>query len=312
MIWNDLARESKLLFSFVFLSWILIGVLLLLSPVDIDFISFAPLLVLPVILYVAAYYYLWRDEKTLSAMCEMIAAGWLLLIPVLASTYLAMSIGMPLADQELMAMDKAIGFNWYAFINAVDQFSLLAKVLDFSYITFGYQMFIVPLLLVKVKKFNRAYAFILGYGLLCYISSFIAIWYPALGTYAIMGMDQTNFQNINVQYAYHFLESFNAVRTGEPFVLALGVASGILTFPSVHAGVAFLIIWAMWDVKFLRYPFLVLNILMAVSAVSHSNHYLVDIIMGAGVTGLTVSIVSYLFLNSKIKLLIRQPAEALS
>lgn len=308
----NLTRENKYLFGFVVISWIVVGFLLLISPVDIDLRSFAPLLAILCALYCFAVYFMVRKEKTLSVMLEVVAAGWGLLIPVLASTYLAMSIDMPLADPELMAMDQAIGFNWYNFIQSVDQFAWLAVVLEYSYVTLGYQMFIAPVLLIVAGQPNRAYAFIFGYGLLCYISSFIAIWYPALGTYSIMGIGQANVQNINVAYAYQFLESFNAVRSDEPFVLSMGVASGIVTFPSVHGGVAFLLMWAMWDVKLLRYPFFILNALMAISAVSHSNHYLVDLIMGAGVAGLTVSIVSYIFLDRKVSVSVGQPAAGLN
>ena len=308
----NLTRENKYLFGFVILSWVVVGFLLLISPVDIDLRSFAPLLAIPCALYCFAVYFMIRQERTLSVMLEVIAAGWGLLIPVLASTYLAMSIGMPLADPELLAMDQAIGFNWHYFIQSIDQFAWLAVVLEYSYVTLGYQMFIAPVFLIMASQPNRAYAFIFGYGLLCYISSIIAIWYPALGTYAIFGIGQADVQNINVAYGYQFLESFNAVRADEPFVLSLGVASGIVTFPSVHAGVAFLLMWAMWDVKLLRYPFFVLNALMAISAVSHSNHYMVDIIMGAGVAGLTVSIVSYIFLDRKVDSSVTQPVVGLS
>lgn len=271
------------------------------SPVDIDFISFAPLLILPAFLYATAIFYLKRNEKKISAMCEVIAAGWLLLIPVLASTYLAMSIGMPLVDEKLIAMDKAIGFNWDSFIQAIDQYVFLSKMLEFSYITFEYQIFIVPLILIAYGQTKRAYAFVCGYGLLCFISSIIAIWYPALGTYAYWGFVQADMNAIDVRVGFNFLESFNAVRSGELFVLSLGVASGIVTFPSVHVGIALLLIWATWNTGMLRYPFLAMNIAMAVSAITHGSHYFVDVIMGAGVTGLTISMISYAFLKSEYR-----------
>jgi len=292
--------ESKLLFSFALLSWLAIGFLLLLSRVDIDIISFLPLLVLPVVLYSAAIFYLHRDEKLLSSLCEAVAAGWMLLIPVLASTYLSISLNMPLVDQKLIAMDQVLGFDWQEFIRAVDAIPILVSILDFCYTSFEYQIFAVSLLLIIMGQTNRAYAFVCGYGIVCFISSFIAIWYPALGAYAYLGLDQIDLVNINTRIGFNFLDSFNAVRSPEPFLLSLGVASGIITFPSVHVGIALLLIWAMWESGFLRYVFLLLNIAMTVSAITHGSHYLADAIMGAGVTGLTISIVSYFFLKKEI------------
>ncbi len=72
---------------------------------------------------------------------------------------------------------------------------------------------------------------------------------------------------------------------------------GILTFPSVHAAVAMLCAWAMWPIRPLRYPFLLLNILMTVSAVSHAGHYLADIIAGIGIAAATIAIVNKLCLQ---------------
>jgi membrane-associated phospholipid phosphatase len=69
----------------------------------------------------------------------------------------------------------------------------------------------------------------------------------------------------------------------------------LLTFPSGHAGVAALCAWAAWESRLLRFPVLVLNVAMATSAVSHANHYLIDIVAGIGIVGIAVSITTVLF-----------------
>ena len=85
------------------------------------------------------------------------------------------------------------------------------------------------------------------------------------------------------------------MRSQTDFVLKLDNVAGLLTFPSVHAGVAALCAWAAWDSRLLRYPFLVLNIGMATAAVSHANHYLIDVVAGLGLAGVTISVTSALF-----------------
>ncbi|WJH40368.1 phosphatase PAP2 family protein [Aliirhizobium terrae] len=59
-------------------------------------------------------------------------------------------------------------------------------------------------------------------------------------------------------------------------MFSLDRAAGIVTFPSVHAAVAVLCIWATWNSRWLRYPFLFLNLAMIVSVVTHGSHYFVD------------------------------------
>jgi membrane-associated phospholipid phosphatase len=71
-------------------------------------------------------------------------------------------------------------------------------------------------------------------------------------------------------------------------------ASGIVTMPSGHAAGAFLCAWAAWDMKLLRIPLLLLNVLMAVAAISHGGHYLVDILAGGMVAALSIALASYI------------------
>jgi membrane-associated phospholipid phosphatase len=247
-------------------------------------------------LYFVAVICQWRKIKYIGIACELLASGIVLTIPVLISTYLAMSLNYPLADNQLIAMDNALGFDWHWLIALVNSNALLEDVLARSYTSFSYQLLAVPVLLVALGNQARACAFVMGYGILCYISSFLAIWYPALGTYVMYGVSQADVPNIRAFFGFFFLNDFNAVRESAGFILKLDGAAGIITYPSVHAGVACLIIWAMWENRYTRIPFLLLNLSMCLSAVSHANHYLVDVIAGAGIAGLTASIVTWLFL----------------
>lgn len=69
------------------------------------------------------------------------------------------------------------------------------------------------------------------------------------------------------------------MRNEPNFVLNERTASGIVNFPSVHAGLAMLLIWAAWPTK-LRYPVLLLNAVMIIAALTHGAHYLADVISG--------------------------------
>jgi membrane-associated phospholipid phosphatase len=309
MAFSRIDRNALYLFAFVAASWAVIALFLGVSRVDIDFRSFLPVEMIPLALCAASLYFARLKEKRLVDICNTVAAGWFLLIPVLASTYLAMSLQMPLADDELIAMDEAVGFDWAFFIWWVDSQPVLSKVLGFTYSLFEYQLLLMPILLICFGFTSRAYAFIAGYGILCFISSIIAIWFPAIGTYGMYGVSQADMQNLNIRIAFGFLESFNAVRADEPFVLSLGVASGILTFPSVHAGMAALLIWASWPHLLLRSIFLPVNIAMAISAITHANHYFVDVVSGLVVAAVTALLVSSVFLRQKSKVAVPNPAQ---
>lgn len=293
-------RERIALQLFVFAAWVAMIGLGFLATIQVDFESFSHIFVLIVGCYSLAVLFSIIRDPFVGPAFEMIGAGFALVVPILVSTYLAMSLGFPLADAQLSAMDQTLGFDWLAFITFVDSHPALSRALEEGYSSFGIQLTAVPIILVVLGNIPRACAVVFGYGLLCFISSIVSISYPALGTYSVYGVAQTDLQNIDAHFGFFFLEDFNMVRASRSFVLSLDNASGIITYPSVHAGIAFFIMWAMWDNKWTRWPFVVMNLLMATSAISHANHYLVDVIAGAGIAAFTSAVASYAFLGQRL------------
>ncbi|MGX8008057.1 phosphatase PAP2 family protein [Mesorhizobium sp. ORM8.1] len=241
------------------------------------------------IFFVPSLYCWKRGMLRLAAPLEAIALGVLMAMPILASTYLAASLNRPLMDEALVWTDAAIGFNWLTFIGFVDSWPALAHSLNNAYSTFLVQLFLLPLILGATGRYERCYTMVLSYAVICYVSSIVSIWFPALGTYAVYGVQQDQLHNINAHFGFYFLDHFNAVRSEAQFVLSPLTAKGIITFPSVHAAVALLCAWAAWDLRLpARLFFLALNILMAVAAITHGNHYLVDVIAGLAIAAISI------------------------
>lgn len=237
--------------------------------------------------------YCWKRKMfRLAPSLEAVALGVFMTVPILISTYLAASLDMPLMDAPLMRADAALGLHWVAFIQFVDARPAFAEILARAYTSFAIQLLALPLILGATGRYGRSYVMILSFGVLSYISSIVSIWFPALGTYSVYGMTEGQLHNINDHYGFAFLHDFNAVREQARFVLSAANASGIVTFPSVHAAGALLCAWAAWDLKPVRYPFVAWNILMGISAVSHANHYLIDVIAGAAIASVSIYLVS--------------------
>jgi membrane-associated phospholipid phosphatase len=264
-------------------------VLLYLSP-----IRFSPKGSLPVFVMIAAFVaiarYCWlRGMKAFAVALECLSLGTFLIIPMLMASYLAASLDMPLVDGRLATLDAALGFDWKAYIGFLNSHPALAGALKYTYGTLSLQLVALPFILAATGRFERAYAMIAAFALLCLLSSVISAWFPALGTYVTYGVHAGEYRNVDSYYGFQFLKDFQAVRTQPDFVLSINSMSGIITFPSDHAAIAALCVWAAWDVKLARIPFVVLNVMMSASAVANANHYLIDV-----VAGLDVAIVSIL------------------
>ncbi len=292
-----MAQERISLIVFTTGALIAVAALAALNSVAIDHRSFLPTYYNSAGFFAVAAYCFWRGETEIGPICEILASGLLLTVAVLIATYVAMAFATPISDQHLIALDQALGFSWPGFIEIVDRAPVLAKILEYAYASFTFQLPLIPILLVLAKQAPRACAFVTGYGVLCFFSAMISAFYPAYGAYYVFQIGQSDLTNINAYFGFAFLEQFNAIRANDGFVVSLDRAAGILTFPSVHAGVAGLAIWACWYIRWLRHSMLVLNLLMIVAAISHGSHYLVDIIAGIGVAGLTIVLVEHHFLD---------------
>jgi len=54
----------------------------------------------------------------------------------------------------------------------------------------------------------------------------------------VYGVPQDHLRNINAHYGFAFIPDFTAVRAASSFSLSFNNASGIVSFPSVHAAAA--------------------------------------------------------------------------
>jgi membrane-associated phospholipid phosphatase len=72
-------------------------------------------------------------------------------------------------------------------------------------------------------------------------------------------------------------------------VVRLDDLEGLITFPSFHTTNAILFAWALWPVRYLQVPILVLNALMVASTPTAGSHYFSDIVGGTAVAFLAIA-----------------------
>lgn len=289
------ARSRRMLLVTLVLLYGLCALLALMGKVRVDVSStFWLFVTIGTFVPMHAYAHL-RGMTPVQSLLDTVIAGLLATPPIVFLTYVAIGFAMPLADARLMELDAVLGFDWLAFVQFVDDRPLLALFLGFAYSSFAYQLLALPAVLSLLGHAPRAYAFIFAYIVVNLVACVISVWYPALGAYEYLGVDPTTLRSIDAKFGFFFLQEFHGVRSQTNFVLDYTTSAGILTFPSVHAAVAGLCAWAAWSVRPLRYPVLALNVGMAVSALSHGSHYLVDVIAGLGLAGLAISVALTMF-----------------
>lgn len=248
-------------------------------------------------------YLAWRRMDRLKAAIELFLLAFLTSIAVLALTYAAMRLRFPLADSGLAAADAMIGYHSPSVVAWLETQPLLARILGATYGSFLPQLLLIPALLCLSGHVARGYAMILGYLLLGIFGSAICAFFPSEGAYVFYGLAAEDFGGVNPKMGYLFLDSFHAVRDDPYFTLELSKAAGIVTFPSGHAGAAILCAWAAWGWRWARWPLLILNLCMYLSALSHGAHYLIDVVGGTVVALLSIRIVTVV-MGGRLSLLV--------
>lgn len=291
---TEISKARYFLFGFTAAIYVAVWILIYLVGLKVDSTKFLASAASSLIC-VASFNRLLRDPQLqyLRSVVETVGLGIALTGPLIILTYLAALTNYPLQDQRLMQMDQNLGIDWMALTAAVDAHPIFARVLTPTYNSFAFQLLLLPALLSMARQTARAYQMVAAYGFICVFASFISIWYPALGTYAALSIDISQFKNIDASWGVTSVDQMMAVRTDPGFVLRLDQASGIITFPSVHAAVAILCAWATWPLKLVRFPLIILNIFMFFSAIIVGGHYVVDLVSGIGITGFAIALVLY-------------------
>ena len=81
---------------------------------------------------------------------------------------------------------------------------------------------------------------------------------------------------------------FYGLRDGTFRALVAVGSEGIITFPSLHAALAVIVVAALWPVPVLRWAFLALNVAMLVATPIDGSHYFIDVLAGVALAALSL------------------------
>lgn len=175
------------------------------------------------------------------------------------------SSALPLADPWLTATDAAIGFRREPVLALLAGSPVLLRAWIWIYQSFGFTPQLLALLLLLAARPARAWTLL------------IALTAAMLGAIAIMPLVPAHGAPC---LSYDWIAVFDGVRDGSLRRLDESVMTGMVTFPSLHAADAAILVWGYRQLGRFALPLVVLNGLMVVSAVIVGGHYLVDVAAG--------------------------------
>ena len=245
----------------------------------VEFRSFAaPGLTCLLLVLGARFYRDRRNEPKLASALESTAQIMAFAAVAAPLSYVAASLGLPLQDAMFDSLDRALGLNWrsmFAFIERWPEFSSFLRVM---YLSLTVQMTAVVLLLGFSGRLPWLRVYMLAFVFATLTTIALSTVLPEEGVWLHSGLKGGALPVSHTSWPV-----FLGLRDGSyRLIVAIG-AEGIITFPSLHAALAVILMAALWPIPVARWLSVGINMLMLAATPIDGSHYFVDVLAGIAI-----------------------------
>ncbi len=256
------------------------------SPLAIEVTSLANLAIACVALGAAAIFYARvRINPKLSASCVCLVQALLFSTAGSILSYLLARSGGVLWDATFLQWDRALGLDWIGYVRFVDAHAWTALAFRFAYASLIPQIVVVILALGFSGRLDQLRAFVFAAIASGLIAILLSPLFPALGNYAHLGLAASDFQRVWPWANLADVRDVLALRSGQLASIDVGRMQGIIVFPSYHACLAVLTLWAFWKsgIAALRWIGAAVALTTLAATPVDGGHYFVDVIAGIAI-----------------------------
>lgn len=229
------------------------------------------------------YRYRRRDDRIATALdcvAQLVAFSAVGLI----LSYVAASTDHPLWDSTFREWDRALGLNWRAYLAFVNARPWLGGLFSVAYQSLELQIIVLLLALSFQGKLLACREFVMAFVVSCLATVFVFWLAPAMGMYDDLGLHHArDFPNLSPVGGLSYLPDLSALRDGAMRAISLKNPQGIVSFPSFHAVLGVILSFAFWNCFWLRWPAIVLNVVLIASTPIEGGHYFVDLLAGVAI-----------------------------
>jgi hypothetical protein len=266
------------------------GVALAAAPIQgfrIAFASFvAPLVTCLLLLAATAFYARCRhDDRLASALgstAQLIAFA--AVGAPLSYVAAALAGSLPLHDAALDAVDQALRLDWTELLDLMQRAPSLHALMRAMYLSLSVQMTAVVLLLGFTGRLAWLRVYVLAFMFAALTTIAISAIFPVEGVWLHYGF--TGARGGILPVSHTSWPVFLGLRDGSFRVLMAVGAEGIISFPSLHAALAVIIIAALWPIPIARWFGATANLFMLAATPIDGSHYFVDVFGGMAIAGL--------------------------
>jgi membrane-associated phospholipid phosphatase len=223
----------------------------------------------------------------LQSFVEAVFVSVVLGVSLACLSYVGAAADLPLRDNDMIWIDRHLGFDWLAVMSGLDHLPRLLDVLNGAYATFTAQLVGAALVLVVAGRMRDLDRFFIVFACASISAEALSVLVPTLGP--IWGLaDNARFTNVPT-LGRTTAEIVLALRDKTLGTIDFEAVNGIISFPSMHAAVAIIVPYTLRWNRWIFWPIVALNAVMLASAVPSGNHYLADVIAGVALAVMAIA-----------------------
>lgn len=220
-------------------------------------------------------------QKRGALIAEFLALTLAMAIAFTVFAYLCMASSGPLVDRQLLAVDKAIGFDWMAGWQILGAHPFVMQAAKTLYNSLSWQALYLCLMLglmARERGMRDLFWIIFCSALL---TDLCAILLPAYGPFETFGLSSHGA----------YLPDMKHLKSGGDLSFVLSDMTGVISFPSFHTVLALAYAYGFRKTGNIGYVIAAANLIMLFAVPFVGGHYLIDMIAGAAVMLLSLVIV---------------------
>jgi len=237
----------------------------------------------------------WRGlDRRLPLLMDIVATYFIIAFALVVAQEAAATVRAPDATALVERIDGVFGFHWFNYAYIVSEDAPLCRLLEICYRGWIAEFVVAMAALVYYAKFKAIGEFTVAYMLTSFatVAIFACLDVRSLESVAAYGLPHFHHPS---GAGPHYLEGVKALRSGLNRTLNFDRIQAFVSFPSLHGASALLLAAATRELKGWRYGFLAFNVLVLVSTLSEGGHDLTDVIAGAALACVSLSVSTRLY-----------------
>lgn len=236
----------------------------------------------------AVFYARVRRDLALSTLLGCTAFVLVFSAATCLLNYLLITVAGPRIDDVLLAADRIMGVSWPAIMAFAANHPAITQLLLLIYLSVIPQNALLFVALAWKQKCGEIYGFSLAIAIGALIT--LAVWalFPSFGAFSVYNLPPDVAGKLglalNGDYGHDLVRM---LKEGPGFISPRDLR-GLIGFPSFHTVQALTLAWYARSLRYLRWPAVILNLLVIVSAPIHGGHDVVDLFGGAVVAVIAI------------------------